>query len=173
MTRVFCLTRVAKGEHNDDDDAETKAAVGVREGLEVSRALLPGRGKTKRTDARRFSNGESNLVETTRCDDGGDRGTSRSQRFVLLRPLVDGSSSRGSLLAMVYTSYGLLYYSFPSLFLITKKSLIDSKIRSGGHEAYTHIRPTSVSFVIIKDSFATVCLSCSQSALSYASWRSE
>lgn len=166
MTRVFCQTRVAKGEHNDDDDdAETKAAVGVREGLEVSRALLPGRGKTKRTNARRFSNEESNLVETTRCDDGGDRGTPSS---VLLRPLVDGSSSRGSLLAMVYTSYGLLYYFFPSLFLITKKSLIDSKIRSGGHEAYTHIRPTSVSFVIIKDSFATVCLSCSQPALSCA-----
>ena len=55
MTRVFCQTRVAKGEHNDDDDAETKAAVGVKEGLEVSRALLPGRGKTKRTNARRFS----------------------------------------------------------------------------------------------------------------------
>lgn len=56
MTRVFCLTRVAKGEYNDDGDAETKAAVGVKEGLEVSRALLPGRGKTKRTNARRFFN---------------------------------------------------------------------------------------------------------------------
>ena len=82
MTRVFCQTRVAKGEHSDDDDdddddddAETKAAVGFREGLEVSRALLPGRGKTKRTNARCFSNEESNLVETTRCDESGDRGT--------------------------------------------------------------------------------------------------
>ena len=75
-----------------------KPPLELRESLEVSRASLPGRGKTKRTDARFTVKEESSLVGMTRRDDGDDR---EIQTFVLLRPLGGGSSSRGSLLAMV------------------------------------------------------------------------